>query len=235
MGGNGTLHHEENGNGDAAVPAVVLRRMHPCSSELKDPDGREDVRLRSGGTIWVAGDDSALTAAVRSSLRRRGYRQELVRLRGADTRAGGEAPCGLIVIAPEQLRDDSVIADAFRVFAQQVLRLCNPGGRARAALLTVSRLDGRFGVNGLVSLAFPTSGALAGMVKTAGQEWPGVDCKAVDLDPGFDSPESAADMIVEELLKRGPAEVGMHTARAHFRGIAADLEPVRARLPASST
>ncbi len=55
----------------------------------------------------------------------------------------------------------------------------------------------------------PISGALAGLTKTAGCEWPAVNCKAIDLDAAFDVPEGAARLIVEEFLKRGPNEVGL--------------------------
>ncbi len=55
----------------------------------------------------------------------------------------------------------------------------------------------------------PASGALAGIAKTAGQEWANVHCKAIDLDHAFDSPETAAGLIVDEMLRRGPAEVGL--------------------------
>ena len=56
----------------------------------------------------------------------------------------------------------------------------------------------------------PTSGGLAGLAKTAGHEWPGVDCKAVDLGDGDRAGRNGPPAwIVEELLARGPAEVGL--------------------------
>ena len=73
----------------------------------------------------------------------------------------------------------------------------------------MSRLDGTFGLTGLAAEPSPAAGALAGMAKTAGHEWRGVHCKAVDLAPGFDSPSHAAELIVNELFKRGPAEVAL--------------------------
>ena len=55
-----------------------------------------------------------------------------------------------------------------------------------ASFLTVSRLDGCFGLGGLSGSASPISGALAGLAKTAAREWPAVNCKAIDLDAAFD-------------------------------------------------
>jgi NAD(P)-dependent dehydrogenase (short-subunit alcohol dehydrogenase family) len=65
---------------------------------------------------------------------------------------------------------------------------------------------------GLAAQIDPAAGALAGLAKTAGHEWIGVHCKAVDLDTAIEGPDLAAGMIVSELLARGPAEVGL-TAR----------------------
>ena len=89
--------------------------------------------------------------------------------------------------------------------------------RGGASLLTVSRLDGSFGLAGLGATASPISGALAGLAKTAGREWPAVNCKAIDLDAAFDVPEGAARLIVEELLKRGPERSRPHPPGPHGR------------------
>ena len=62
---------------------------------------------------------------------------------------------------------------------------------------------------GLAGSVSPISGALAGLAKTAGQEWKAVNCKAIDIDAAFDVPEGAARVIVDELHKRGPDEIGL--------------------------
>ncbi|MFI5455292.1 MAG: SDR family NAD(P)-dependent oxidoreductase [Isosphaerales bacterium] len=206
---NGIAHQRENGNGQARVRQVVLRRLHPCCRPLEAPDDREEIRLRAGGTIWITQDGSPLTEAVRSCLVERGYRPVVVRLDESGTPAATEPPCGLIILAPREPDPETFIGQAFRVLRAAAPALERSGARGGAVLLTVSRLDGRFGVNGLSSETSPVAGGLAGMAKTAGQEWPGVHCKAVDLDPAIESPEQAAASIVEELFKRGPAEVGV--------------------------
>ena len=97
----------------------------------------------------------------------------------------------------------------FRLFRKVGPALEQSATRGGAALLTVSRLEGTFGLAGLSPNASPAAGALAGMCKTAGHEWSGVECKAVDLAPGFDSAAHSAEMIVKEIFRRGPAEVGL--------------------------
>ena len=114
---------------------------------------------------------------------------------------------GLILVA--SAADDAAIKNAFRL-----LRLAAPGLRRAgkdggAVFATVTRLGGSFGVGRFTAEAEPVAGALAGLAKTAGHEWPEVHCKAIDLDPSLDDPDEAAGAIVEELFRRGPAEVGL--------------------------
>ncbi len=214
---NGIAHRGENGNGLASAMPVVLRRLQPRSRPLIGPDDRDDVRLRAGRTIWVTADGSSLTEAVRSCLVDRGYRADVIRLEEARIPAASEALCGLIILAPKEPDEETFIGQAFGVLRAAAPALERAGARGGGAFLTVSRLDGAFGLNGLAWDACPTTGGLAGLAKTAGHEWPGVHCKAVDLDPAFGSPEQAGRSIVHELLKRGPGEVGLsRNGRAVF-------------------
>src|SRR5262249_17367898 len=134
----------------------------------------------------------------------------------------------LIVLAPAGRCPAGFIADAFRT-----IRAAGPilerSGERGAALLTVSRLDGRFGVEGLWPEIDPTSGALAGLSKTAGREWTGVNCKALDLGGDVQASESVASSIVAELLTRGPSEIGLDREGRVMLEVAPAREPGLAR------
>jgi NAD(P)-dependent dehydrogenase (short-subunit alcohol dehydrogenase family) len=78
-----------------------------------------------------------------------------------------------------------------------------------ATFVTVSRLDGAFGLADIALDCDPSSGGLAGLTKTARHEWPEVYCKAIDLAPSFCVPHAAAAAVVDELLAAGPTEVGI--------------------------
>ncbi len=74
-------------------------------------------------------------------------------------------------------------------------------------------MDGCFALNGHTPRN-PLTGGLAGLVKTAAHEWPEVSCKSLDLshdvhDAGNAAP--IADQIADELLLKGPTEVGIST------------------------
>jgi NAD(P)-dependent dehydrogenase (short-subunit alcohol dehydrogenase family) len=96
---------------------------------------------------------------------------------------------------------------------------------------TVSRLDGAFGLGALPTDADPTSGALAGLAKTARLEWPEQRCKALDLDRTWTDLEAAADAVVSELGLSGPAEVGIEEGGRRVLETRAEAAPASGPLP----
>jgi acyl transferase domain-containing protein/NADP-dependent 3-hydroxy acid dehydrogenase YdfG len=207
-------HGGPDSNGSVASGKVVLVVQHPRPFPLSDTEKRQDIRLPLGGRIWVTDDGSDLSKSMCRRLETLGYRAQLLALGEPIATADNEILSGLIIVAPRH-PGDGFIGEAFRTLRAAGPALERSARTGNASLLTVSRLDGRFGVTGLGAQIDPASGALAGLAKTAAHEWTGVDCKALDLDPAIDDPTVAASLIVEELRKRGPAEVGL-TARARF-------------------
>jgi acyl transferase domain-containing protein/NAD(P)-dependent dehydrogenase (short-subunit alcohol dehydrogenase family)/acyl carrier protein len=199
----------DSANGFESTAGLVLRTLHPLARPLDLPDGREEIALRGGGIVWISDDGSPLAAAVERRLTERGYKAKVLGPGEVRSPSPGERLCGLIVLAPRDGSDHGLVTIAFRLMRAAAPALEESAARGGASLLTVSRLDGAFGLSGLGSAAGPISGALAGLAKTAACEWPSVNCKAMDVDAAFDVPEGAARVIVEEFLKRGPLEVGL--------------------------
>jgi polyketide-type polyunsaturated fatty acid synthase PfaA len=69
--------------------------------------------------------------------------------------------------------------------------------RGRAVFMTVSSLDGEFGLSGKVDFQ-PVSGGLFGLVKTLNLEWDEVFCRALDFSPSF-SDMRVAEAVLAEL------------------------------------
>ncbi len=203
--------HASPSSGSAAAGRVVLVRQHPRAVPLPEAEERHAIRLPAGGTIWITDDGSDLSRALCRCLQERGYGAQVIPPGGLSAPALDEILSGLIILAPRQPRDEFV-SQAFRTLRAAGPALERSARIGGASLLTVSRLDGRFGMLGLAAGIDPAAGALAGLAKTAGCEWIGVHCKAVDLDTAIDGADVAAGMIVQELLERGPGEVGL-TAR----------------------
>ena len=199
-----------NGDQRAAVPgSVVLRTLCPRPRALETPDRRDPVTLRSGGAIWITDDGSPLSEALKRRLSEQGYAARVIGLDDVQQPEPSERLCGLIVRGSRDASDHAAIGKAFRAMRTVAGALEESAARGGASFMTVARLDGSFGLNGLSAKISPVSGAYAGLAKTAAREWPAVNCKAIDLDAAFDVPDGAARLIVEELHKRGPLEVGL--------------------------
>jgi NAD(P)-dependent dehydrogenase (short-subunit alcohol dehydrogenase family)/acyl carrier protein len=193
----------------ASAKPVVLRTLYPTPRALELPDRRDPVTLRSGGTIWITDDGSPLAQALERRLVERGYTAKVIGLDVAHPPAPHDRLCGLIVLAPRCALDHGLIRMAFRIMRAAARALEDSAAEGGASFLTVSRLDGSFGLSGLAANVSPISGALAALAKTAGREWKDVNCKAIDVDAAFDVPEGVARVIVDELHKCGPDEIGL--------------------------
>ncbi len=68
--------------------------------------------------------------------------------------------------------------------------------KGRAAFLTVTRLDGALGLHETAETS-TLGGGLMGLTKSLDLEWPSVFCRAVDLDPALEAPESARLLLGE--------------------------------------
>ena len=219
----------KHANGAAGLSAVELRRLYPRAQALELPDRRDEIAPREGATVWITDDSSPLAQALERRITERGLTAKLIRLDEVRAPATAERLCGLIVLAPERSADHRLISSAFRLIKAAAGALEESAAHGGASLLTVSRLDGSFGLSGLSSRSCPVSGALAGLAKTALCEWPLVNCKAIDVDAAFDAPDGASRVIVEEFFKRGPSEVGL--SRQGRTIIELEAEPAAARPP----
>ena len=109
---------------------------------------------------------------------------------------------GLIADADHALRIQREAFRAARAFAQ-----CGPTG---GVFVTVQDTGGDFGLSGCGDRAW--LGGLAGLVKTAAAEWPGVAVKAIDVEGASRPPEELAGVILSELLEGGADIEAGHTA-----------------------
>jgi acyl transferase domain-containing protein/NAD(P)-dependent dehydrogenase (short-subunit alcohol dehydrogenase family)/acyl carrier protein len=206
---DGSTAGQRSGECRSASDTIELRRYQLCALPAPHGERREPARLPDGGAIWISDDGSGLTGAVSSHLRDRGYHPHVFQLEEFVPPPGGMSPCGLIILAPANRPDTRWIAEAFRAVRAAGSALERSTQNGGAAFLTVSRLDGTFGMDAPGAALNLASGALAGLAKTAAHEWPGVHCKAIDLDETNVAPDEAARWIVEEMLLRGPSEVGL--------------------------
>jgi len=165
----------------------------------------EPLALPAGGTIYITDDGEELSLRIAERLTQLGYRSRLVRLDDPATQSLPEELAGLIVVASSQGMTDQRLWRALE-WTQKCGPALRRGGKPRAALFaTISRLDGRFGLETRVSIRDAQAGALAGLAKTVRHEWLEVAAKAVDISA------AACDIkdVVDKLLHESPLEIGL--------------------------
>jgi NAD(P)-dependent dehydrogenase (short-subunit alcohol dehydrogenase family) len=191
----------------AALERTVLRAVL-----LRSAPERQAIPVQTNAEIWIVSEEDDLSQALERQLRSRGYRPRRVSVAALREQQAPATLGGLVLIAPRQQADDAFLKDAL-FGLQHAGPALRAAGEGRAFLATISRLDGAFGLGELDADRTPIDGGLAGLCKTAGHEWPGVMCKALDLSDDWKSIEDAAGSLVEELFLSGPAEVGMTAAQ----------------------
>ncbi len=189
----------------------VLDCWTPRAVPLSTPDLREPAAIAQGSEIWICDDGSLLAPALRANLERLGHHVRLIAPQGSPLPDPALNLGALIILTPSEAAGTAFIPNAFRLVRAAGPALRRQGARGGSALVCVLRLDGSFGFGqgGTKTPVDATGGALAGLVKCAQQEWPEVHCKALDVGPCFDSAQATTERIVQELFRRGPAEVGL--------------------------
>ncbi|MDT8287818.1 MAG: phosphopantetheine-binding protein, partial [Elusimicrobiales bacterium] len=202
----------------AAAPAIeteIVREVLKLA-DLDQSARGESLKLDKSLPVWITDDGSPLADAVVKDLAERGYKAEKISPDAAP--AVPEALAALIVLAPAAKLDKKGFwNEGSELSLKKLFRLVRSAGPAlRAAgksdgacLLTVSRLDGAFGMAGLKAEQDPVFGGLAGLAKTAAREWPEVSCRALDAASGWTHTVSVAHAVADELFFKGPAELGL--------------------------
>ncbi|WP_204080228.1 type I polyketide synthase [Mycobacterium riyadhense] len=196
----------------ASVARYVVRAIAAPARGMGMPG------LHEATVVEIVGGADGVADALTTALRSRG----IAALTVAETSA--DAVCVVHVggLAAAGTREDAlaidrrVFADASRVAA----RMQDRGG----VFVTVQDTGGTFGL-----LTDPGTrgwvGGIAALTKTAGQEWPKANVKAIDIRTQGQPPDAVAEQIVEELLSGGPElEVGLGSAHGRVTVVAEESE-----------
>jgi acyl transferase domain-containing protein/NADP-dependent 3-hydroxy acid dehydrogenase YdfG len=164
--------------------------------ELAPVSGRQRSRpLERGALVEISPDDRGVAKVLAKELESRGLRARIRTSSGA----GAEQPDGLVLLEglsrPADGEDALVLLrTAFDAARSRAAALA---GRDRACLVTVTDLGGDFGARRADPIR-ALLGGLAGLAKTAAQEWPDASVKHVDVH--LPSVEATAVAIAYELL-----------------------------------
>ncbi len=203
-------------NGDSAKHATgnPLQRLVLSAAALIESATRNSIALARDGEIWITADDAALAPFVARRLHSLGFKTKIIPANDVRALAAPTRLAGLIILVSMSTFGDAGLLEAFQLLQAASAGLQNGGQSGGAALMTVARMDGSFGLSRSKDAApafHPAMGGLAGLVKTARHEWPDVHCKALDLASDLTNLDEAAVSIVDEFLIDGPIEVGVST------------------------
>ncbi len=106
------------------------------------------------------------------------------------------------------------VKSLFYLAKAMVADLKKTGSSGRCLLVAGTAMGGTLASDSsVVESFFPGQGGVAGLVKTIALEWPHVQCKVVDLDPG-DAPSTLAGHLLREMVAGdGQLEVGYKGSR----------------------
>ncbi len=163
--------------------------------------------LRPEALVWVTRTTDGLSQAIVDRLRSLGVKaHEIERTLTAKPPAD---LAGVLIVA-SATPPDSFLHQTF-----SLTRLVGPALRAAAEddtalFVTVSRLDGSFGLGELNPDAPVLSGGLAGLTKTVDHEWPQVIATAIDVDANERDTTWLAERIVSQVFTGASGEFGIH-------------------------
>ncbi|MFH2202814.1 MAG: SDR family NAD(P)-dependent oxidoreductase [Elusimicrobiota bacterium] len=198
----------EKGRAPARPDRPLLRQILQV---VEAESERPELTLAAGAEIWLTEDGSELSRRVGENLSARGFAVKLLARADWSSVSFPERLGGLVIVAPCGAGDDFVKDSLFLL--QQAGPALRAAGKSGTALFAaVTRFDGACGLREMPGDADFAAGALAGLAKTAGREWPEVVCRVLDVDRNFTDAADAARQLAGELLLTGPAEVGISPA-----------------------
>jgi NAD(P)-dependent dehydrogenase (short-subunit alcohol dehydrogenase family)/acyl carrier protein len=233
-----TLSVQQSPDPVANHPAGILSdddriSLTPAAVSDWDPPDRYDITLEKSAftpgpelnldpnrKVLITDNRTPLVGALERALAAKGIGSERILWetplsdRSSDQSGRHDRYGGLILI-PEPdwgqiLADDGFLKQAFALTRQLSSDLFSASEKGGALLASITYLDGGFGFKA-GKLKTPGQGGLAGLIKTARVEWPGIACRAFDLAPEWKEMEALAARIVRELLTTvpsSPVEVG---------------------------
>jgi len=209
-----------NNNVKRRVVSVVEQKL----------DDKKRLSIPSGGKIYITDSKTGLAEIIADEFAQHGIKTVIFSKANPPGFSELQSAAGLVLLHDEgmkggnrsSLHDDGFLKDAFllsKSFARHLLDSASKGG---ALFASVTSMDGAFGFRRR-SVFNPLYGGLAGLIKTAAIEWEGVNCRAIDLEPGWTDLKDIAGKIVLELLNcaSSSGEIGIGPASR----VALELEP----------
>ena len=189
--------HEEY----AAIDRSIL------SFAEKALEKRDKLSVPKNRKILITQDKKGLSRAIADELISQGFNADLIPesvfLNIEENKKAIQGAAGIIIVVDIGEQDHRIaelfLKNSLLLAKHAAPELIKSADNQGALFATITRIDGVFGFkeNGMHN---PITGGLAGLTKTAAIEWEKVICRAIDVDPGWNSDKQIARAIADELL-----------------------------------
>lgn len=172
---------------------------------------RRPASLRKGARLVVTDDRNGLSLAVAARLDAEGFRTEIVG-RGDRVPEDCDGVVYLSAVRDFDAIDEAmnVPFDAFCAARRVAAKFSTDGG----LFVVVQDTGGAFATDEWCDPNKAPTGGLAGLAKTAAQEWPRATARVIDIDAGHRDVGEVAEELVQEILNGGDdVEVGLPEGR----------------------
>ncbi|MGB9499861.1 MAG: SDR family NAD(P)-dependent oxidoreductase [Dissulfuribacterales bacterium] len=208
---------------------VKRRVVSVVEQKLED---RKRLSIPSGRKIYITDSKTGLAEIIADEFAKHGIKAVILSKANPPEFSELQSAAGLVLLHDEGMKgvnrssrqDDGFLKDAFllsKSFARHLLDSSDKGG---ALFASVTSMDGAFGFRGK-TVFNPLYGGLAGLIKTAAIEWEGVNCRAMDLEPGWTDLKDIAGKIVLELLNCASSSSSVEIGIAPASRVVLELEP----------
>jgi acyl transferase domain-containing protein/NAD(P)-dependent dehydrogenase (short-subunit alcohol dehydrogenase family)/acyl carrier protein len=174
---------------------------------------RPRIAVPEGRDVIVVGDEGVFCREIVRVVKAAGFNALMMPWNAAGSARFSDGLAGLILLAPSRANAEPQLNTLAFQWIQRAGGTIRNGMKPSGVgvIASVTQFDGVFGISAPAADSDPTSGGLAGLIKTVYHEWPEVAAKAVDVSPKFieSDPSKAAAAVVEEILAVGPVEVGI--------------------------
>ncbi|PKL44104.1 MAG: beta-ketoacyl synthase, partial [Candidatus Riflebacteria bacterium HGW-Riflebacteria-2] len=222
------LEYLNAGNTSAAAPAKAasaapavepeyfpLKRTVLRAYEIGAETATPIKNFKKGDSLIVVDDGFGLADAVCNQFASAGYKPCRVKMSDVGNAQFLKDIKGFVLLAPlPEKASHNLWEKSSEEWLKDCFMAAQKAGMAIRAngnglIVTVSRLDGAFGLESPTRTLDPVQGGLAGLSKTIKHEWPEMTVRAIDLDYRFKDANSAAEKLVREILQEGPLETGL--------------------------
>ena len=210
---NGTPKNGASTHGNGVLPPFergAIERAELSIAPLRHAGA--PLAIEPAGTIGLVAHDCAFAPDFAARLEKRGYR--VVSLTSPQDALPADELTGLFLLGTAQSASTEaqaleLVRQAFDMTRVHAASLQSAAKRRKVALVSVQDTGGRFGTT-LNDRSQALLGGIAGLVKSAAQEWPDVATKVIDIDVQSFSSESVITALETEIFEASAAqEVGL--------------------------